>query len=365
MASSVLEYIRTTAEADPKTALDLALAENERLAAEAKATAEVSFGPEGLQATNLSGVWRMARAFVQAGLSPEGSKNKAPEDRIAEAVVAIAYGREIGLSALQAVQNVMVVNGRPTIYGDAAKALVLKSPVCDYVREWAEGTGDDYAWICEAKRKGQEPERTKFGVKEAKQARLWGKTGPWTFYPGRMLMFRARGFRLRDTFPDVLKGLLLFEEHDADVTVTVGPAGANHEVGTRTERLTAKLTEQATPPAPELPETAETETEPHPEQAESPAVEEPQATRTPDAIYDQAQVAVIQEYRTLANIARTADRLNELGGQAGIDPRLRASAKMEIQKILDARMKELTPVALPPRRGRPPKGALYPDQNMG
>jgi len=67
--------------------------------------------------------------------------------------------------------------------------------------------------ICEAKRKGY-PTATvvQFSVADAKRAGLWGKAGPWTQYPRRMLQLRARGFALRDGFPDVLKGLVTAEE---------------------------------------------------------------------------------------------------------------------------------------------------------
>ena len=46
----------------------------------------------------------------------------------------------------------------------------------------------------------------------AKKASLWTKPGPWQQYPDRMLQMRARGFALRDTFADVLRGLISREE---------------------------------------------------------------------------------------------------------------------------------------------------------
>jgi hypothetical protein len=49
-------------------------------------------------------------------------------------------------------------------------------------------------------------------VEDAKRASLWGKSGPWTQYPKRMLQLRARGFALRDAFPDILRGLVTAEE---------------------------------------------------------------------------------------------------------------------------------------------------------
>jgi hypothetical protein len=67
---------------------------------------------------------------------------------------------------------------------------------------------------------------TQFSVADAVRAGLWGKSGPWTQYPKRMLQLRARGFALRDAFPDVLKGLVTAEEaqdYPADTQATAAP----------------------------------------------------------------------------------------------------------------------------------------------
>jgi hypothetical protein len=66
--------------------------------------------------------------------------------------------------------------------------------------------------VCVAKRKGRTPVTAKFSVEDAKRAGLWAKQGPWSAYPKRMLQMRARGFALRDAFPDVLKGMITAEE---------------------------------------------------------------------------------------------------------------------------------------------------------
>jgi len=140
----------------------------------------------------------------------------APKDfrgKPASCVLAVQHGAEIGLGPMQSIQSIAVINGRPTIWGDAAMALVMASPVCEYVRERIEGDGDQAVAICEAKRRGY-PAATvsQFRVADAKRAGLWGKGGPWTQYPLRMLQLRARGFALRDAFPDVLRGLVTAEE---------------------------------------------------------------------------------------------------------------------------------------------------------
>jgi hypothetical protein len=76
-----------------------------------------------------------------------------------------------------------------------------------------EGEGDNLTAVCEAKRQGYPaPTTVRFSVADAKKAGLWGKSGPWTQYPSRMLQLRARGFALRNAFADALRGLVTAEE---------------------------------------------------------------------------------------------------------------------------------------------------------
>lgn len=66
--------------------------------------------------------------------------------------------------------------------------------------------------VCVAVRQGASAVTARFSVADAKKAGLWGKQGPWQQYPARMLQLRARGFALRDAFPDVLRGIISAEE---------------------------------------------------------------------------------------------------------------------------------------------------------
>jgi len=133
--------------------------------------------------------------------------------------VAIAMGMEVGLPPIQAIQNIYVVNGRPAIWGDALKALVIGATntrgdnVCEFIDEdppeiaLKQGYGR-----CRVKRMNKVEKEYRFSIDDAKRANLWGKAGPWTQYPGRMLMMRARSWVCRDEFPDILKGLQAREE---------------------------------------------------------------------------------------------------------------------------------------------------------
>lgn len=123
-------------------------------------------------------------------------------------LIAMQWGLEVGLKPLQAMQNIAVINGRPSMWGDAVLALVRSSPLCEYVIE----TDDGHTATCRAKRRGEPEQISTFDMNDAKTAGLLSKAGPWTQYPKRMRQMRARSFRLRDSFPDVLKGMAVTEE---------------------------------------------------------------------------------------------------------------------------------------------------------
>ena len=159
---------------------------------------------------NITEAMDFAKKLAQYGMVPSNFKGK-PQD----CLVAMQWGFEVGLQPMQALQNIAVINGKPSIWGDAALALVRSHPDCKGVEEKLEGEGDDMRAVCTVMRAhGEMIEKTirYFSVANAKTARLWGKQGPWTQYPERMLAQRARGFALRDAFPDALKGIITREE---------------------------------------------------------------------------------------------------------------------------------------------------------
>ncbi len=163
--------------------------------------------PMAIVPQSMDEAYRLGKAICMSGMAPRGMDT--PE----KCMIAIMRGMEVGLSPMQALDKIAVVNGRPTIWGDGAMALVRASGVCEGVSERMEGTGDSRNAICEARRKGEkQPTVRSFSVDQAKKAGLWGKSGPWQQFPDRMLQMRARAFALRDLFADVLGGLYLREE---------------------------------------------------------------------------------------------------------------------------------------------------------
>jgi hypothetical protein len=158
-----------------------------------------------LTPSNLQEAIQFAEILAKSTIVPKHYQNKS-----GDILVAVQMGAELGLKPIQALQNIAVINGKPSVYGDALLALVQINPVFENIEEsFDEETNTAY---CTVKRKGESEYKVSFSEKDARKAGLWGKGGPWTTYPKRMLQMRARGFALRDKFADVLGGLITAEE---------------------------------------------------------------------------------------------------------------------------------------------------------
>lgn len=151
---------------------------------------------------------QFAAMAARSSMVPQAYRGK-PED----IMLAVQMGSEVGLAPMQALQNIATINGRPALWGDAQLGLCKMHPAWVSIEEIMNGTGEGMRARCVVIRNGEPPVVREFGFVEAKQAGLWGKAGPWTQYPARMMQMRARGFALRDAFPDALRGLL--SEHEA------------------------------------------------------------------------------------------------------------------------------------------------------
>ena len=166
-----------------------------------------------LEPTNLGEAMEFAKQISGSSMVP-----KQYQGNPTNTLIAMQWGYEIGLAPMQALQNIAVINGKPSIYGDALLALVRKDPRCMGIDEKIEGENENMKAICILKRKhidgSIEMIDREFSVLMAKRAGLWGKQGPWSQYPERMLQMRARGNCLRDAFPDVIKGIITKEEAD-------------------------------------------------------------------------------------------------------------------------------------------------------
>lgn len=227
-------------------------------------------------------------------------------------LVAVQWGAEIGLAPLQAMQSIAVINGRPSIWGDAMLALVRGSGLLEFISE----TPTDGGCVCRLKRRGEPEVEREFTVEDAKKAGLWGKAGPWQQHPKRMMQMRARAFALRDVFPDVLRGVHIGEEAQ--------DAPAEKHMGAVDEVSQAQQQSKAQPT---------------------------RADKARAALDQRKQAAAALPAPSLADVltqisaAPTLDALKALNDMAG---QLSDDERAEAGKAYKARKRELTPPPAPP-----------------
>lgn len=206
-----------------------------------------------MRPTSLNEALMIAKVVADSDLAPKDFRGKP-----ANVLVAFQLGAELGLAPMQALQNIAVINGRPSVWGDAALALVRASGKLEKFVE----TDDGETATCTVKRRGEAEElSTTFSMKDATIAGLVHKD-TWKQYPKRMRQMRARAFRLRDSFTDVLKGVAIAEESmDIEATATVvassepSPAPAPpEERKSTTEKLKERLAAKTAAASPAQPD---------------------------------------------------------------------------------------------------------------
>ena len=157
-------------------------------------------------AQSLDTYMQLADKLSKAELVPQQYRGK-PNNIL----VAIQWGMELGLTPMRALQSIAIINGKASIYGDELLGLVKSHPAFRGCEEKVENN----VATCTIKRdvagEMEVTERT-FSKDDAVKSKLWGKAGPWQQYPDRMLQMRARGFAIRDAFPDAIKGIITYEE---------------------------------------------------------------------------------------------------------------------------------------------------------
>lgn len=187
------------------------LATKEQALAEAKpqSKAPVLAGDTGVKFQSMEDMWRFCTAVVNSGQFKDIST---PEI----ALIRMQAGMELGLSPIWSLTNIMVTNGRPSVWGDGLLGIVLARPECEDVIETNRGEfpNDNYTAVCEVRRKGRAPVVREFSVADAKKANIFGKNVHATF-PKRMIAMRARAFACRDAFADALRGLGMREEQES------------------------------------------------------------------------------------------------------------------------------------------------------
>ncbi len=174
---------------------------------------------------------QLAGKLASSDLIPKSFRGK-PQDLF----ICWAMGYQVGLTPEQSQQCIAVINGKPAMWGDDMLALCMAHKDFIDIEEHPIRNKDDaiIGYVCTVWRKDKKPKSNEFTLEMAKKAGLLAKGGVWTQYPDRMLKLRARGFTLRDAFPDALKGIKPREEVEDYIDAEYSPI--EHR-GSRTELL--------------------------------------------------------------------------------------------------------------------------------
>jgi hypothetical protein len=258
--------------------------------------------------------WTEARSLAQIAVASRYFAVKSPE----EALVILMTGRELGLSAMQSLRGIYVVQGRPVLSADLMVAAVVSSPRCEY---WQPIESTAERCTIETKRRGAPaPVRKTWAAEDAKRAGLTGKD-IWKSYPAQMLRHRCAADLAREVYPDLLMGVYVPGEIPGDE----GPR--REEVPPAPQRAAVSLVPQPRPSAQVTPEPGD-------------AFEDPVA-QMPDA-----EVVALESWRARIAQCATLANLNALLPEIKALPE---ALRRELRPVFEARREEL-------RKPTPPTG---------
>lgn len=125
------------------------------------------------------------------------------------AVMLCVTCKQMGLP-ITALSEVMEVNGKISFWGRTKLAIVMKSPLCEYIMAEEQ---DDTKCVLVAKRKGWPKEvKETYTIQMAEKAGLINRSDAWKKHPADMLYWRAVTRVISKVFPDVIQGFASVED---------------------------------------------------------------------------------------------------------------------------------------------------------
>ena len=150
----------------------------------------------------------MASTLVKSGLMPPGLNT--PE----KVLIALQMGHELGLKPMVSIQNIVIINNRPTLKADILSAVAMNSGLIEDIKIEYIGRENEESFGCKVTVKRKDiatPFIATFTRKDAKVAGLYNKDN-WRRYEKRMLKHRAMAYALRDAVSEVFAGIYIPDE---------------------------------------------------------------------------------------------------------------------------------------------------------
>ena len=172
---------------------------------------------------------RMAQVLVKSSLVPSAYRNNIPN-----AMIALEMANRIGISPFMVMQNLDVIQGKPSWNSTFIIAILNSCGRFSPMRFVFDGEGDNYG--CRAvttDSDGNQLEGTKIDWKMVKAEGWLNKSGSkWKTMPDQMFQYRAASFFGRIYAPDLLKGM-----HSGDELVDMTPQPIEPDNSEESERI--------------------------------------------------------------------------------------------------------------------------------
>jgi hypothetical protein len=264
------------------------------------------------QARTMNAAHKLGSALARTAMVPEiyqqFPENKKENPAAADnATAAILYGAELGFSAVQSLQNIFIVRGKPAIY---SRAMVAQVIAAGHRVEEVEASPESVTWRGRRADTGAEFTST-WTIERAKMAGFLSNK-LYTSIPTEMLRAKCQAEVCRTMAPDVLLGMAHSVE---DLQLADAPIRATAERVQGPKRGTAGLAEALG-----------VKTEPAPLPAADPTPE----VATPD------ELKALTEALKAADITDVAEIKSFLSGRIGRDlGTMKELTSLEVAAVLD------------------------------
>lgn len=160
-------------------------------------------------------LYRLANGLAQSGFFKDAKQAQ-------QAFAKLVFGRDLGLSATQAMTDIHIVEGKPELSANLQAGKVKNSARYDYRVD--ELTNDKCCLTF--LEDGNEVGVSEFTMEDAKLAGLAGKNN-WKSYPRNMLFARAISNGVAWYCPDVLNGIRVYAEGEISEAPRAAPEQQN------------------------------------------------------------------------------------------------------------------------------------------
>lgn len=133
---------------------------------------------------------------------------------VAQAIVKVMAGAELGFAPFASMTGISVINGMPSVGANLIATLVDSSPDYDYKDITPDGERDKRCDIEFFKNKESRGIMS-FTIEDAQRARLLAKDN-WKCYPSAMLFNRALSAGVKRFIPGVASGVTVYADEELE-----------------------------------------------------------------------------------------------------------------------------------------------------